>query len=277
MNLLLDVMPSRALVSRLGLGNYSRLGHVRTIVTASAREYSVLPRPRPKQRNFKVFDLAKRPQSTASLGNSDHDHSDTVRRLMRHVPHPVVIVTAAPRKTSQERADASHWRGATISSFVTVALDPHPVVCFNIKQDSSTFAALKDSAQFNVHLLRSSDEAQTIASKFASGNALEPFHDGEGELEWWVREPGANEVGAPVIEGTKDEVEAEGTAKDSVVSFRLSCNHVADKTVAIGDHVVVFGRVVDVSLGLDLGHSASEPHAPCLLYVEGGYSRAASQ
>lgn len=270
-------MPSRALASGWGLCCYSSLNHVRVATAASTRKHSVVHRPQSKQSISKTYGLVSRAQSTTSAVNGKDNHSETVRKLMRHVPHPVVIVTAAPTRTAGDRSDASHWRGATISSFVTVALDPHPVVCFNIKHDSSTFAALKDSTRFNVHLLRSSAEAQAIASKFASGNALEPFHDGEGELEWWVRKPASQDDGAPVIEGSKDEVEAEGTAKDSVVSFRLSCTHMADKTVAIGDHVVVFGRVIGVSHGLDLGHPASTSHAPCLVYVEGGYSRVAGR
>lgn len=274
---LLAVMPSRALASRVGRCSYSRLSHPRISLPASTRESNLAHGPQFKQQSPRHIDEVTRRRSTASAVDDEQNHSQTVRKLMRHVPHPVVIVTAAPKRTAEDRSDASHWRGATISSFVTVALDPHPVVCFNIKHDSSTFATLKDSAQFNVHLLRSGAEAQAIATKFASGNALEPFHDGEGELEWWVREPVAQEGSAPVIEGSKDEVEAEGTAKDSVVSFRLSCAHMADKTVAIGDHVVVFGRVVGLSHGLDLEQTGSTSHVPCLLYVEGGYSRTASQ
>jgi flavin reductase (DIM6/NTAB) family NADH-FMN oxidoreductase RutF len=61
------------------------------------------------------------------------------------------------------------------------------------------------------------------------------------------------------------------------VSFRLSCAHVAEKTVAVGDHVVVFGKVIDVDHGLEAEDSGSKPSAPSLLYVEGGYSRAAGR
>jgi flavin reductase (DIM6/NTAB) family NADH-FMN oxidoreductase RutF len=195
---------------------------------------------------------------------------------MRHVPHPVAIVIAAPKQSTANKSNASHWRGATISSFVTVALDPEPVVCFNIKHDSSTFATLEGSGHFNVHLLRSSPDAEAIATKFASGNALEPFHDGEGELEWWVQEPAKGQGLAPVIQGKTNEVQAEGTARDSVVSFRLSCEHLAEKTVEVGDHVVVFGKVVDVAYGLEPEDTDQRRAAPCLLYVEGGYSRVAS-
>lgn len=226
-----------------------------------------------KQRNVFGYSNSRSSSSTPQKP----DHSETVRKLMRHVPHPVAIVTAAPKRTADTRTHASHWRGATISSFVTVALNPEPIICFNIKHNSSTFATLEQSSHFNVHLLRSGPEAEAIATKFASGNALEPFHDGEGELEWWVREPVAEEGSAPVIEGNPDELNAEGTTKDSVVSFRLSCVHVAEKTVAVGDHVVVFGRVTDVVHGLETDGSEGTPSAPCLLYVEGGYSRAAGR
>lgn len=125
-----------------------------------------------------------------------------------------------------------------------------------------------------MHILRSGAEAEAVASKFASGNALEPFHDGEGELEWWVREPVGRQGSAPVIVGARSEVEEGG---DAVVSFRLSCAHMAEKTVAVGDHVVVFGRVVDVVYGFDGGRDGGPPQPPCLLYVGGGYSRVANR
>ncbi|ETN37363.1 uncharacterized protein HMPREF1541_08354 [Cyphellophora europaea CBS 101466] len=266
--------PLRLVSNQLARRCFSSLAHRRSTRSKGAISSYACSNRSPQSSTARNNVPRFRSRSTAARAP---DLADSVRKLMRHVPHPVAIVTAAPKATSQATAKPSRWRGATISSFVTVALDPEPVVCFNIKHDSSTFATLTSSATFNVHLLSSSPDAETIATKFASGNALEPFHDGEGELEWWVREPSSDEGVAPVIHGMRDEVEAEGTAQDSVVTFRLTCAYMADKTVAVGDHVVVFGRVIAVSDGSDLGHPEASTRAACLLYVDGGYGRTAGR
>ena len=47
---------------------------------------------------------------------------ETLRQVMRRVPSPVTVVTAA---------SAEEVRGITIGSFTSVALEP-PLVCFNV-------------------------------------------------------------------------------------------------------------------------------------------------
>lgn len=191
---------------------------------------------------------------------------------MRHVPHPVAVITASPKGDNGPSTDPHHWRGATVSSFVTVALDPEPVVCFNIKRDSSTFAALTSSTRFNIHVLSASDTSETIATKFAGGNALEPFHDGEGDLELWVDEAAAVDGDHPIIGCTIKDQPGETVDVSEMVLFRLSCTYMPDKTVDIGDHVVVFGKVVGSS-----EHQRYEPTLPCLLYVHGKYTKATAK
>ena len=158
-----------------------------------------------------------------------------------------------------------------MSSFVTVTMDPDPIVCFNIKHDSSTFAALASSSRFNIHVLGSNSLAQDVATKFAGGNALEPFHDGEGLLEWWAAESSPLADDHPNIAMGSNKIEA--AAKDEhIVLFRLKCAHLDGKTVKIGDHVVVFGKVVGVDKRA--GHDELDP---CLLYVNGRYSQASER
>jgi flavin reductase (DIM6/NTAB) family NADH-FMN oxidoreductase RutF len=195
--------------------------------------------------------------------------SEDVRRLMRHVAHPVTIVTASPKAESRPSQNPRHWRGATVSSFVSVALSPRPVVSFNIRRDSSTFKALSSSGTFNVHVMASSNAAKQIAAKFAGGNALEPFHDGDGELEWWVRKPDPNDDGHAVIENA---VVGSATSQhtESPVLFRLTCSHMDDKTVVIGDHVVAFGEVIEAN---ETAQQGSDSEKVCLLYFHGQYGR----
>jgi len=210
----------------------------------------------------------------AELDNiNDHseDLADSVKRLMRHVPHPVAVITATDISVSPE-GGPNGWRGATVSSFNTVTLSPTPVVSFNIRKISSTFNAMRSSGLFNVHLLSEAAESTDIASKFASGNASSPFHDEEGEIESFadLTDPvrSARSSRLPPILQSRDE------KGQLMVPFRLHCRFMGDKIVDIGDHVVLFGEVVQIfhddSAFHD--HPATLPK-PCLVYVNGRYSR----
>lgn len=189
--------------------------------------------------------------------------SESVRRLMRLVPHPVAIVTSTDNTSASIDKHVPHrWRGATVSSFNTVTLSPTPVVSFNIKRQSATFTAIDSSGLFNIHLLSHAIEAQAIAARFASGNALNPFHNKQQAIEEFVRqnENDSHDSLPPVIQ-TKDE----SLAREAITAFRLQCQYLQDKTVDIGDHVVVFGQVMETE-------KATES-IPCLVYVDQRYGK----
>ena len=183
---------------------------------------------------------------------------------MRLVAHPVAIITstdlASPGPVTEQ------WRGATVSSFNTVTFTPEPIISFNVKRQSATFTALTNSKLFNVHLLSDGAEAERIATKFASGNVGKPFHNEEMEVESFIRRSGGpleEAVGKPPV------IHSGGDVKNEVsgAAFRFLCAHMHDKTVDIGDHVVVFGRVIEVEeFGLSDGR-------PCLVYVDRKYGR----
>ncbi|KEF54352.1 uncharacterized protein A1O9_09518 [Exophiala aquamarina CBS 119918] len=222
---------------------------------------------------------ALRSQHTAALPATDLDGSNNdpevlshaVKQLMRHVPHPVAVITATDISMSSEGGPQG-WRGATVSSFNTVTLFPTPVVSFNIRKISSTFAAMRSSGLFNVHLLSEATEATDIASKFATGNASSPFHDEEGEIESFAHltDPVRTALSSklPPILQSRD-----GMGR-SMVPFRLHCRFMGDKVVEIGDHVVLFGEVVQIFHDDNTFHDqpAILPK-PCLVYVNGRYTR----
>ncbi len=187
-----------------------------------------------------------------------------VRDRMRLVPHPVAIITSTD--PSSHGPVSERWRGATVSSFNTVTFTPEPIISFNIKRQSATFTAISLSGQFNIHLLDEGSESESIATKFAGGNEGRPFHDEKMTIESFVRqregEGSDNEGKPPVIHGSgRDWTHFRGTA------FRFLCEHLHDKTVDIGDHVVVFGRVMKVE---DFGSSDG---SPCLVYADRRYGR----
>ncbi|RMD42609.1 hypothetical protein DV735_g2498, partial [Chaetothyriales sp. CBS 134920] len=232
---------------------------------------------------------------------------------MRSVPHPVAIITStstyttpttSSNSTSSNNASLDLFRGATVSSFNTVTLTPTPIVSFNITRHSSTFHAIQLSGMFNVHLLtsdvqmqpepqqqhdgsdasvrnrdRDRDHPELIATKFSKGNKGRPFHQDTGELEPWIDLSSASTGRAsresarlpPVIRGQTDE----GIA---LVPFHLLCEHMTEKTVWIGDHVVVFGQVVNVVDNLRKKKSNGsgleyQNPKPTLAYVHGKYAR----
>ena len=208
---------------------------------------------------------------SAEQSNSTNQLSDSVKRLMRHVPHPVAVITSTDLSASPDGGPEG-WRGATVSSFNTVTLYPDPVVSFNIREISSTYDAIRNSGIFNIHLMSETSEAMDIASKFAGGNASAPFHDDEGELERYARLTNPTQTASsgrlpPILQSWNE-------AGHLVVPLRLQCHFMEDKTVQIGDHVVLFGKVAQIFHDENAFHdqAASRPK-PCLVYVNGRYSR----
>ncbi|EXJ88500.1 hypothetical protein A1O1_05430 [Capronia coronata CBS 617.96] len=226
----------------------------------------------PPQQSGTAKRTAELDSELESSTSQPGDLSDAVRRLMRHVPYPVAVITATDLSHSPEGGPEG-WRGATVSSFNTVALLPRPVVSFNIKKISSTFDAIRSSGHFYVHLLsEDADEAHKIASKFTKGNASYPFHDDSGELESFAL---VSDV-RPDLKRMPPILHFEKESGDLVVPFRLHCRFLQDKLVEIGDHVVLFGEVDHVfhDVGAFYDQSSDTPIS-CLVYVDGSYCRVA--
>ncbi|OQU94002.1 Flavin reductase like domain-containing protein [Cladophialophora immunda] len=184
---------------------------------------------------------------------------ERVKGLMRHVPHPVAVITSTDTSVNAN-GDPSAWRGATVSSFNTVTLDPTPIVSFNIKQLSSTYEAIRASGLFNVHLFLCDHMGQKIAEKFARGNASSPFHRRDGTLASFARwrsdtAPALRPNSPPIIQ--------------YFPKFQIKCRFLSEKAVEIGDHMVVFGEVEHVYDRLE-GVDGSDI---CLYYVNGRYAQ----
>lgn len=190
---------------------------------------------------------------------------------MRHVTHPVAVITATDTSVDAETPHRG-WRGATVSSFNTVTLSPDPIVSFNIKKLSSTFEAIKSSGFFNVHFLSGrAQHARIVAARFAAGNAASPFHDAHGELEDFA----ASSEETKVSTGNEPPVLQVNSGDGRLMApLRLHCCYMQDKLVEIGDHVVVFGQVIKL-----FHHTSSfedgPGRTPILVYVNGAYHHSA--
>jgi flavin reductase (DIM6/NTAB) family NADH-FMN oxidoreductase RutF len=166
---------------------------------------------------------------------------------MRHVPHPVVVVTTStsdaptdtPSSLSSSPRDSdpsalAHSYAATLSSFTTVTLGPPAVVTFNLRRPSRTLDALLARRFFRVHVLRADADGAAIAAAFvdgAHGAALERLNErGFGvRMEGFRGAGGAGRGWAPSF------------GRGSLFAF--DCEVLQDKVLVVGDHAVVFAAV----------------------------------
>lgn len=81
---------------------------------------------------------------------------EAFRGVMRHVPSPVTVVTAAA---------AGGPQGITIGSFASTSLRP-PLISFNVSLEAQIYEALTTGSHFAVHVL-SEDQAH-LADHFAT-------------------------------------------------------------------------------------------------------------
>lgn len=133
----------------------------------------------------------------------------TLRDMMRQVPSPVTVVTAA---------DAEEVRGITIGSFTSVSLEP-PLICFNVNHGAQMHDVLLAAPRFAVHIL--SEKQAPLAPHFAhpDRSGAEQFHSVSHVID---------EYGVPILEGA---------------SAVLHCVH--HDVFTAGDKSIIIGRVVD--------------------------------
>lgn len=140
-----------------------------------------------------------------------------LRSALRHVPSPIVVVTAKGREET---------RGITIGSFTSVALDP-PLVSLNVGRESRMYPVMESCSAFAVNVL--GEEQAHLAKRFAI-----PGISGPQQFE--AVSYRLDDQGTPFLEG---------------VTAHLTC--VPHDSITAGDHVIYVGLVVDVEKSDDRG------------------------
>ena len=135
-----------------------------------------------------------------------------LRRVMRHVPSPVTVVTAA---------EGRQRRGITIGSFTSVALDP-PLVSFNVAHDASIYDLIVQVPHFAVHVL--AEEQAHLAEHFAIPDL----------------------TSAEQFEAVSHRIGRHGLPLLDDVAAVLYCT--PHDTVMAGDKTILFGLVTDAEL-----------------------------
>ncbi|KAK5701438.1 hypothetical protein LTR17_022597 [Elasticomyces elasticus] len=168
------------------------------------------------------------------------DLAEGVRAVSRASTHPVVIITSRTPAPSggKETVDemVRHCRAVTVSSFTTVTLDPVPIVTFNLKIPSRTWDAISQSQRLCVHFMAATQSAVAITSLFTRPyeRPEEPFVAlADVEARVLLRRSTAS----PKI---KDD--------NGAILARMDSALLKDKCVHVGDHVVVFAEVQNITL-----------------------------
>jgi flavin reductase (DIM6/NTAB) family NADH-FMN oxidoreductase RutF len=192
---------------------------------------------------------------------------ELVRTKMRCVPQSVTIVTSSNTQT-HPHGNPQGWHGATISSFSTVTLRPVPIISFNIKNNSSTFAAIKASGRLWVHFLTLAPSATDLAKQFAKKGHRYPRSLTRGRTEKGHEKEAAQQQPAevPLISSEM--------GAGARIAFILECIYMKDKTVSIGDHVVLFASLADVintASNYVFDGTGFQHRRPCLVYADGEY------
>jgi flavin reductase (DIM6/NTAB) family NADH-FMN oxidoreductase RutF len=133
---------------------------------------------------------------------------EALRLVMRRVPAPVTVVTAAT---------ADEMRGITIGSFTSVSLDP-PLVSFNVEKRAQMHRLITRAAVFAVHLL-TEDQAH-LSNHFA-------IPDMSGEEQFEPLRYRFDAYGSPILED---------------VMAVLHCSLYA--LYEAGDHSLIVGEVL---------------------------------
>ncbi|KAL8989303.1 MAG: hypothetical protein Q9177_001787 [Variospora cf. flavescens] len=224
--------PWRPLASTLARGAIrARLGS--TDVTAAEDESNGdTAQPDPQAR----LNVRRILRKVPAASGSDGFLPEQVRRMMRRIPHPLIVILA------QDTRDPLHSglpSGLLVSSFNTITLAPVPYVSFNLKVPSSTYKEIQKSGGF-------------IASAISNPQIARDF----------------------LLD--KESAEYRTALRENVVSYRsilktgrggiwwMKCSFMEKKSVEVGDHVVVIGKVINAKF-----YKGSQNQA--LIYSEGKY------
>ncbi|KAK1982304.1 flavin reductase like domain-containing protein [Colletotrichum cereale] len=197
--------------------------------SSTAESHRAIHATPPTARQSSASWRAEPSRPPASTHDAEDELPEQLRGVMRRLAHSVVVCTATDRR--------GRPRGMTMSSFVSLSMEPVPLVTFNVRTPSRTLQAIQDDGGggglFNIHVLAEGAGGARVAEWFTRGNAageglFRDLPDGVAVSE----EDGA----APVLEGKG-------------VLYVLRCRALGEGMVRVRDHVVVVGEVEGVLRG----------------------------
>ena len=159
-------------------------------------------------------------------GAPTSDLGAKIKLAMRKIPHPLAIVTAGLHtrpKGPPSTLDQSpkHLTGLLISSFNTITLTPVPYVSFNIKLPSATYDAISRQGTFEIS---------------------PPWHSRTAHIFGGTLKRASDEKNGKLL---SKYVETKPFNLSAKRAFGLKCQWIPEKSVEIGDHKIMIGKVLE--------------------------------
>jgi flavin reductase (DIM6/NTAB) family NADH-FMN oxidoreductase RutF len=176
---------------------------------------------------------SSRGQARVASGSDTNPTSDAIRAARRRWATGVCVVTTVDRAE-----EATLFRGATVSAFTVLSLEP-PMVLIALEVGSRTAELLPNAGVFAVSVL---DRAHEFLSDRFSGYGPQP----DGRFTGLAHD--FSVTGSPILSGTL---------------AWFDCR--VENVLTTGDHITVIGRVEAVGVGID----TDDP----LINYEGAYRR----
>eukprot|EP00475_Leptophrys_vorax_P028977 TRINITY_DN42279_c0_g1_i1.p1 TRINITY_DN42279_c0_g1~~TRINITY_DN42279_c0_g1_i1.p1 ORF type:complete len:202 (-),score=36.35 TRINITY_DN42279_c0_g1_i1:184-789(-) len=166
---------------------------------------------------------------------------ESMLEILRHVPAPVVVITAAYGDKNDETLKV---RGMTCSSFTSVSLEP-PFVSVCLRKGSLMMQVLEKASGFGVHLLNEENKQKSTDFAKPHETGVEPFNQAAGSWELVKIGDYLDPIPSNVPEGQVDEdlVKAVPVLHESMAA--LVCYR--KMTFDAGDHIILIGQVVATS------------------------------
>lgn len=196
--------------------------------------------------------------STQSTNENVHTRQEEQTRwksLMRTLNKPVAIVTARVQNRSDDRGGLV---AATVSSFVSVSIEPEISISFNLTKDSSTYKALQSSLYFCLTFPQSTTRGSDLAEHLSKNNiepGLSRLKDGtQLQLVSMPLPTRVNDDCAELPKYMPAAIALSSLAQyhASGLAFAVTCKY--SSSTEAGDHVIVVGQVLLETLRSGLPH-----------------------
>ncbi|KAI0369755.1 hypothetical protein BV20DRAFT_996212 [Pilatotrama ljubarskyi] len=104
-----------------------------------------------------IFRISRLPSCVRRISTNRSAARDELRSLLRETAQPVAVVTALMDPSiTQKTEHPSRFHGATLSSFSSISMEPHPLVAFSLRIPSrmaTSLTSAHSSASLSSHMV----------------------------------------------------------------------------------------------------------------------------
>lgn len=215
-----------------------------------------------------VHGLPKVSSRSYSSATEFSQTSEDLKRALRPLTHPVALIASRMLQNEQSDQDLNQCRGVTVSSFNTVAMSP-PIVSFNLRVPSRSWDAIQSLRRMTIHLLSATPQGAAVAHAFT-----QPYEQ-PGEPFRRLRSLGVKFEMPVSAQHETDRHSPPRLSWDGAIIAQIDAKLLEDKSVMIGDHIVVFAEVTWLALpnstASDGEEKAAVDHVEGLAYALRGF------